>query len=86
MSLIRTVTGVVALVSIIGIMLVEVVSNRPLLWVADEASSRVCPALYLAKPSEHWLYYTTLANCTVSWIFAAVLGMACLILLITIHR
>lgn len=86
MQLIRSAAGLVGIISVVGIMLVEIVSNRPLLWVADETTGRVCPALYLARTSEHWLYYTTVANCTVSWAFAAVLGIACLILLGTVRR
>lgn len=80
MSLTRA--GLAAIASVAGIMLVEVFVNRPATFEPDEMAGRVCPALYLARPSSHWLYYTTPTYCAVSWSFAGMLFLACLFLLV----
>jgi len=61
-------------------MLVEVISDRPQSFVAIPSEGRVCQALYLVRASSHWFYYTTSGACTLSWSFAVVLLIACLML------
>jgi hypothetical protein len=72
--------GCVALAALVGMMLVEVITNRPKSFVAIPSVGRVCQAFYLNKYSAHWFYYTTSGACTLSWGFAAVLLIACLML------
>src|SRR5690242_16665356 len=74
------VAGCVAIAALVGIMLVEVITNRPKSFVAIPSVGRVCQALYLNKYSGHWFYYTTPGACHLSWGFAFVLLIACLML------
>jgi hypothetical protein len=64
------IAGCVLLAAIIGVMLVEIVSNRPMRFIPDQSTGRACPALYLVRLSGHLFYYTTSAPCTASWSFA----------------
>jgi hypothetical protein len=80
--MISRMAGITAIVSLAGIMLVEVFTNRPAMFDPDQITGRVCPALYLARPSSYWLYYTTPTYCAVSWGFAGILFLAGLFLLI----
>jgi hypothetical protein len=75
-------TGIMGIGAVAGIMLLEVITNRPAAFEPDPISGRVCPALFLARTSSHWLYYTTPTYCAVSWAFAGVLLLACLLLLL----
>lgn len=61
-------------------MLIDFVTDRPKSFVPIPAAGRVCPAFYWARPSGEWFYYTTPGACTLSWSFAAVLLIACLML------
>jgi hypothetical protein len=72
--------GCVALAAVVGMMLVDFFTDRPRSFVPIPAADRVCPAFYWARPSGHLLYYTTPGACTVSWVFAAALLIACLIM------
>ncbi len=82
MAKIKAVAPIVMILSLIGIMLVEIATNRPVRFAADPLAGRVCPALFVAKPSEYWLYYTTPGACALSWSFVAALLIAAMFLAI----
>lgn len=78
-----TIAGIVLLAAIIGVMGVEIISNRPVRTAPDEATGRVCPAFhFFTRPlSAPLIYYTTATPCTISWSFVIVGAAAILSLL-----
>jgi hypothetical protein len=73
-------TGCVVLAAVVGIILVDVVADRPESFVPIPAAARVWAAPHLGAPGTYhnWFYYTTAGWCALSWSFAVVLLIACL--------
>jgi hypothetical protein len=74
--------GCLVLCSVVGIMLIDVVADRPQSFLPIPAAGRVCAALHFGAPGTYhnWFYYTTSGWCGLSWSFAVVLLIACMIL------
>jgi hypothetical protein len=79
-------TGIAAsclvIASVVGIMLVDVVADQPKSFVPIPAAGRVCAAPHVGAPGTYHnlFYYTTSGWCDLSWSFAVVLLIACMIL------
>lgn len=81
-----TAAGAILLAAIMGVMAVELISNRPVRLVPEPSTGRVCPAFhFFTRPPGPLLYYTTDTPCTVSWSFVLV-GLAAAMYLLASRR
>lgn len=79
----RSASGVLALISVVGIMLTQVAAtwDIPISLVPNQLTGRVYPAVYWFKFSSHWFFYTTPIYCSIAWTFTGLLAASCLVLL-----
>ena len=79
MIVIRVVATLVVMVCWAGLMLIEIVTNNPPHWAPDPVTGHTCPAFLLVFPNYHDFYYATPLDCSISWSFAGIGGIALLV-------